>query len=48
MIIENPSIKDKTDFTIKMLKKRKKKKIKQNEGAVYDAVRIAVRRCTRK
>lgn len=46
--MESPSIKDKTDFTVKMLQKRKKKKDKANEAAVYDVVSRAVKRCTRK
>lgn len=46
--MESPSIKDKTDFTVKMLQKRKKRKTKANEAAIYDVVDRAVKRCTRK
>lgn len=46
--MKNPSIKEKTDFTIKMIQKRKKKKLKEKNDIIYDVVDRAVRRCRKK
>lgn len=44
----NITLKEKAEWTYKMIQKRKAKKKKQNEAAIYDAVGRAVKRCSRR